>query len=336
MALNDLRNTTGPERAAILLLALGEDHGRTIWEMLDDEEIRTISTVMSQLGIVDAKLVENLLQEFVTRFGGTNVTGDFERTERLLARLLPKDRAELIMEEIRGPAGRNIWQKISNVPDQVLSSYLKQEHPQTAAVVLSKIQSSQAARVIELLPHDLAIDIVNRVLIMENVPKDALNRIEHTLRTEFISNLSASTRRDSHERMAEVFNAFDRQTEARIMTALEAINENSAERIRSLMFVFDDLTVLQPAHMRILIGKCPTDLVAKALKGASESVRSAFFDNMSTRAAKMVRDEIQAMGPQRLRDVDEAQQQLLKITQDLANEGAIIITKGGTENEMLI
>ena len=288
------------------------------------------------MGTVDARLVETLLQEFVTKFGGTTVTGDFDRTERLLARLLPKDRAELIMEEIRGPAGRNIWQKISNVPDQVLSSYLKQEHPQTAAVVLSKIQSGQAARVIESLPHELAIDIVNRVLIMENVPKDALNRIEHTLRTEFISNLSASTRRDLHERMAEVFNAFDRETEARIMTALEAVNGNSAERIRSLMFVFDDLVVLQAAHMRVLISKCPGGLVAKALKGASENVRSAFFDNMSTRAAKMVRDEIELMGPQRLRDVDEAQQSLLKIAQNLATEGAIIITKGGAEDEMLI
>src|ERR1700688_294708 len=225
------RQLTGPERAAVLMLALGEQHGSKVWGMLDDDELREISVVMSTIGTIEAELVENLLLEFVSRMSASGaIMGNYDATERLLQQYLPPERVGNIMEEIRGPAGRNMWEKLSNVQEEMLANYLKNEYPQTVAVVLSKIGPEHAARVLAILPEELALDVVNRMLRMEAVQKEVLERVEQTLRTEFMSSLSATRRRDAHEVMAEIFNNFDRQTETRFLTALEEDNRESAER----------------------------------------------------------------------------------------------------------
>jgi flagellar motor switch protein FliG len=329
------RQLTGPERAAVLMLALGEQHGGKIWSMLDDEELRQISVVMSTIGIIEAELVENLLLEFVSRMSASGaLMGNFDATERLLQQYLPPERVGNIMDEIRGPAGRNMWEKLSNVQEEVLANYLKNEYPQTVAVVLSKIGPEHAARVLAILPEELALDVVNRMLRMEAVQKEVLERVEQTLRTEFMSNLSQTRRRDAHEVMAEIFN-FDRQTETRFLTALEEENRESAERIKTLMFTFDDLTKLDAASAQTLMRHIEKDKLAIALKGSAEPVRQFFLSNMSTRAAKMLMDDMQAMGPVRLRDVDEAQVLLVNLAKDLAGKGEIVISKTRGEEELV-
>src|SRR5256714_723161 len=233
------RKLRGPERAAVLMLALGEEHGERVWKLLDDDELRQLSVVMSTLGTVEAEAVESLMIEFVGRLSASGaLLGNFDATERLLVQYLPSDRVANIMEEIRGPAGRNMWEKLSNVHDQVLANYLKNEYPQTVAVVISKIRPEHAAKVLAILPEELALDVVARMLKMEAVQKEVIERLENTLRTEFMSNLSQTRRRDAHEVMAEVFNNFDRQTETRFITALEEQNRESAERITTLRFTF--------------------------------------------------------------------------------------------------
>jgi flagellar motor switch protein FliG len=330
------RLLTGRERAAVLMLALGDRHGSKIWSLLDDEELREISGVMSSMGTVDAELVEELLLEFVTRMSTSGaLIGTFEATERLLQQYLPTERVASIMDEIRGPAGRNMWEKLSNVQEEVLANYLKNEYPQTVAVVLSKIGSEHAARVLAILPEELALDVINRMLRMEAVQKEVLERVEQTLRTEFMSNLSQTRRRDAHEVMAEIFNNFDRQTETRFLTALEEENRESAERIKTLMFTFDDLVKLDPASAQTLMRHIEKGKLAVALKGAAEPVRQFFLSNMSTRAAKMLTDDMTAMGPVRLRNVDEAQVELVNLAKDLAGKGEIIISKSRGEEELV-
>src|ERR1700747_2007960 len=239
------RQLTGPERVAVLMLALGEQHGSKVWSMLDDDELRQISIVMSTIGTVEAELVENLLLEFVSRMSASGaLMGNYDATERLLQQYLPPERVGNIMEEIRGPAGRNMWEKLSNVQEEMLANYLKNEYPQTVAVVLSKIGPEHAARVLAILPEELALAAVHRMLKMEAVQKEVLERVEQTLRTEFMSSLSQTRRPDAHEVMAEIFNNFDRQTETRFMTQLEESNREAAERIKTLMFTFDDLVRL--------------------------------------------------------------------------------------------
>src|SRR6201991_1936227 len=322
------RKLSGPERAAVLMLALGEQHGGKIWNMLDDDELRELSIVMSTLGTIEAESVEGLLLEFVGRMSATGaLMGNYDATERLLQQFLPPERVGGIMEEIRGPAGRNMWEKLSNVQEAVLANYLKNEYPQTVAVVLSKIRPEHAARVLGILPEELALDVINRMLKMEAVQKDIIERVEDTLRTEFMSNLSQTSRRDAHEMIAEIFNAFDRQTETRFLTALEEENRDSAERIKALMFTFDDLMRLDTASVQTLLRNVARDRLTVALKGATQSVRDFFLGHMSQRAGKMLTDDMQAMGPVRLRDVDDAQSHMVAVAKDLAAKGEIMITK---------
>ena len=330
------RPLRGPERAAVLMLALGEQFGGKIWSMLDDDELRTLSVTMSGLGMVEAEVVEDLAVEFVSRLSATGaIMGNYDATERLLHQYLPAERVVHIMEEIRGPAGRNMWEKLSNVQEQVLANYLKNEYPQTVAVVLSKIRPEHAARVLSILPEELALDVVNRMLRMEAVQKEVLERVEQTLRTEFMSSLSQTRRRDSHETMAEIFNSFDRQTETRFIAALEESNRESAERIKALMFTFDDLVKLDAASAQTLMRNVDKDKLAVALKGATEAVRTYFLSHMSSRAAKLLMDDMQAMGPVRLRDVDEAQTLLVSLAKDLAGRGEIMISKNRGEDELI-
>ena len=314
------------------MLALGEQHGAKIWNLLDDDDLRQLSIVMSTLGNVDSQMVEALLLEFVGRLSASGaLLGNYDATERLLQQYLPPERVGGIMDEIRGPAGRNMWEKLANVQEEVLANYLKNEYPQTVAVVLSKLKPEHAARVLAILPEDLSLDVVNRMLKMEAVQKEVLERVEQTLRTEFMSSLSQTRRRDAHEVMAEIFNNFDRQTETRFMTSLEEANREAAERIKTLMFTFDDLVRLDAGSAQTLMRHVDKDKLGIALKGASEAVRQFFLKNMSSRAAKMLVDDMQALGPVRLRDVDEAQVLLVNLAKDLAAKGEIILSKSRDE-----
>jgi flagellar motor switch protein FliG len=330
------RKLTGPERAAVLMLSLGEQYGGKIFGMLDDDELRKISIVMSTLGTVTSDEVEKLLLEFVSQMSASGaLLGNYDATERLLQQYLPTERVHGIMDEVRGPAGRNIWDQLANVPEGVLANYLKNEYPQTVAVVLSKLRPEHTARVLAILPDDLSLDVANRMLKMETVQKDVIERIEQTLRTEFMSNLSRTRRRDAHEVMAEIFNNFDRQTETRFLNALEEDNRDAAERIKALMFTFDDLVKLDTRSTQALMRNIDKDKLAIALKGAAETVRQFFFSNMSARAAKILVDDMQARGPVRLRDVDEAQALLVNLAKNLVAKGEIQIVKSGSGDELI-
>jgi flagellar motor switch protein FliG len=331
----ELAKLTGPEKAAVVLLALGEDHA-SVWRGLDEEEIKVISQAMAGLGQVTAQIVEDLLVEFVSGMGSGAITGSVELTQKLLASIMPEDKVDTLMEEIRGPAGRTMWDKLGNVNEAVLANYLKNEYPQTVAVVLSKIKSEHAARVLTCLPEDFALECVTRMLRMEPVQREILDKIEQTLRTEFMSNLARTSKRDSHEMMADIFNAFDRQTETRFITALEERNREAAERIRALMFVFEDLLKLDPGGVQTLLRGVEKDQLALALKGASDSLREMFFTNMSERAAKIMREDMESMGPVRLREVEQAQMAMVQVAKDLANKGEIVLVGAGGEDDELV
>jgi flagellar motor switch protein FliG len=331
-----IEKISGIERAAIVLMSLGPDSATDLWGSLDDDELRQISIAMSRLGKVDTEIVEKLLAEFVWELGRAGaVVGNVDNTERILAQFLPPERVVGIMEEIRGPAGRNMWEKLSNVQEEVLANYLKNEYPQTIAVVLSKVTPDHASRVLSIFPEELALDVVHRMLRMESIQKDILDKIEQTLRVEFMANLSQTRRRDSHELIAEIFNNFDRQTEARFLTALEEQNRDAAERIKHLMFTFEDLGRLDNAAVQTLLRSFENDKLAIALKGANDSMRDFFFANLSQRAAKNLKEDMEVMGPVRLRDVDEAQSAMVNLAKDLAARGEIQIAKKNSEDELV-
>ncbi len=332
----DIRTLTGPEKAAILMLALGDEHTARLFALMDDEEIKEISQTMANLGTVSSNIVERLFVEFAEQISATgSLVGTYESTERLLAKVLGQDRVNTIMEEIRGPAGRTMWDKLGNVNETVLANYLKNEYPQTVAVVLSKIKPDHAGRVLTQLPESFAMEVIMRMLRMEAVQKEVLDDVERTLRNEFFSSLARTNRRDSHELIAEIFNSLDRNTETRFLTALEERNRDSAERIKALMFTFEDLGKLDGMAIQGILRNAEKEKIPLALKGASEALRDLFFSNMSERAGKLLREEIASMGPVRLKDVEEAQAYLVALAKDLAARGEIVIVDGSGEDELV-
>ena len=333
---DDYRTMTGPEKAALLVMAVGEENAARLFSIMEDDEIREISQVMASLGTVSSDIIERLLMEFADQISTTGtLIGNYDNTERLLTKVLDKDRVNSIMEEIRGPAGRTMWEKLANVNEQVLANYLKNEYPQTVAVILSKIKPEHASRVLGLLPEPFAMEVIMRMLRMEAVQKEILDDVERTLRNEFMSNLARTNRRDSHELMADIFNFLDRNMEARFITALEERNRDSAERIKALMFTFEDLGKLDPGGVQTLMSNVENDKLALALKGGSESVKDLFFANMSERAAKILKEDMASMGPVRLRDVDEAQMYMVTIAKDLAAKNEIVIADSKGDDELV-
>jgi len=332
----DYRSLTGPEKAAIFLLAIGEEHASKLFALMDDEEIKEISQTMANLGSVSSNIVERLFVEFADMLSSTgSLMGTFDSTERLLAKVLGKERVDSIMEDIRGPAGRTMWDKLGNVNEQVLANYLKNEYPQTVAVILSKIKPDHAARVLALLPENFAMEVIMRMLRMDAVQKEVLDELERTLRTEFMSNLARTNRRDAHEMMADIFNSLDRGTEQRFMMALEERNRESAEKIKALMFTFEDLSRLDPGGIQTLLRNVEKDKLGVALKGASDGLRDMFFSNMSERAGKILREDMQNMGPVRMRDVDDAQLYMVTLAKELAAQGEIVISEGKGDDELI-
>jgi len=325
-ALTEYHQLTGREKAAIVMLAVGEEQIGQIFSRLDIDEIKEVSQIMSMLGSVDSQLVERILKEYAEHMSASGgIVGSYDTTEKLLTRFLDNERVEAIMDEIRGPAGRTVWDKLGNVNETVLASYLKNEYPQTVAVVLSRIRPDHAARVLSNLPDDFAIEVVTRMLRMEVVQKDILQDVEKTLRAEFMSNLARTNRRDNHEVMAEIFNYFDRNTEGRFLSMLEERQKEAADRIRALMFTFEDLAKLDGAGVRALLRGIDQNQLAIALKGGSQKVKDLFFSNMSERAAKILREEMETMGPVRLRDVEEAQTRMVNTAKELAADGEIFL-----------
>src|SRR3984957_7522345 len=332
----DVRGLSGAEKAALFILSLGEEYAARVFTHMNDDEIKELSQVMANLGNVSSSLVEKLFIEFAEQMSSTGgASGTLESTERLLMKVLDKGRVSGIMEDIRGPAGRTMWDKLANVNESVLAAFLKDEYPQTVAVVVSKIKPDHAARVLSQLPESFAMEVVTRMLRMESVQKDVLEDIERTLRNEFMNNLARTNKRDPHEAMAEIFNNLDRASEAKFMTALEERNRDSAEKIKGLMFTFEDLGKLENPAIQAILRVAEKTKLPVALKGATEAIRNLFLSNMSERAGKLLREDIAALGPVRMKDVEEAQSHLVNVAKDLAGKGEIVIAKGNEEDELV-
>lgn len=333
----DKTKLTGLEKVSIIMLSLPEEQVTTIFARLDPDELKEITHSMVSLGKVNPTLVENTYIEFIHEISSTgSLVGSIESTERLLSKVLSKDQADTIMEEIRGPAGRTLWDKLSNVNEEMLANYLKNEYPQTIAVILTRIRPENAAKILVCLPTQLSAEVIERILRMDTVKKEIIQDIENNLRGEFMSNLTRGSRRDNHETVAELFNSLDRTNEQVFMERLESVNPDSAERVRSLMFTFEDLRIVNSTDMQQIIKGLDKSKMGLALKGASEELRTLFFSSMATRAAKLLRDEMQQMGSVRVRDVEEAQSYIVGVAKGLANDGTINIAQSSDASDQMI
>src|SRR5271165_5412353 len=292
------RSMSGLEKAGVLMLALDEERAGRLFGMMHEDEIKSVSAAMAQLGVIPVNTVERLCTDIVDNFDASGaIMGSFESTESLLLKTLPSDRVFQIMEEIRGPAGRTIWDKLGNVSEELLASYLKNEYPQTVAVVLAMMKADHSAKVLTLLPDSFAMEVVMRMLRMELIQRDVLGRVESILRAEFMSNLARASTSDAHHMVAEIFNHFDRKAEMRFLAGLEERSRESAEKVKSQMFTFADLQRLSGPAVQVLLRSIEKGMLPIALKGAPDALKNLFISQLSERAGKMLRDDMVALGP---------------------------------------
>ena len=327
----------GIEKASILMMSLDEDIATKIFALMTEDEIRQISQTMSKLGKIEKSSVDELVKEFSEEVsGGKAVIGDATSAKKILTKALGADKVESILGEMGGPMGKDTWDRLNNVNEELLASFLKSEHPQTVALILSKVKPSQTAKVLAILPNDFAVTVLRRIISMEPVKREVLTDIEKILQTEFMSSLSNAKKTDSFDIIAEVFNNFDRSTENKFFDMLDEKDPDASERIKELMFTFDDLIKIDDAGTQAVIRSADKEKLPIALKGANDEIKELFFRNMSERAAKILKEDMEGLGPVRISDVDEAQLNIVQTAKQLADSGEIIIPEGEEEEEEMI
>jgi len=325
---------SGAERAALVLLSLGKEHG-AVWGSLDETEVTEIARAMARLRAAPVATVEAVLESFVAEGADVAAAGAADQIRDLLCAYLPPAKASALIQDARLPPPITTWDRLNEVGAGLLASYLKTEYPQTVAVILARLRPDHSARVLAALPHGVAVECAARMLRMESARPEALDRIEEALRLEFVSQLARPDWRDGHEVIAEIFNRLDPEAEARLIAGIEQRSRPGADRVRALMFVFEDLVGLDSGGVQTLLRIADRERLALALKGGSELVRRKFYDNMTERAARVLKEDMEAIGPVRLREVETAQAAIVDVAKELAARGEILLARSRADDELV-
>lgn len=332
----DLAKLTGTQKVAIVLLSLTDENATKIFSLMSEEEITDISHAMSNLGAVSPEVIDSVVSQLSDSLSGNSMfLGNLYSTEKLLEKILDKDRVSSLMDEIRGPQGRNTWEKLANVNEELLALYFRNEHPQTAALVLSKISPDHAAKVLSNLPDGFAFEIISRILNLGSVKKEVLERVEKILRAEFISSVGKTQKYDSFEMLAEIFNNLDRNNESKFMSMLESSIPDAAVKIKDMMFTFDDLVKIDSKGIQRLLRDVEKSRLTLALKGASDELRNVLLSSMSQRAAKIIEEDLMALGSVRVKDVDSARSDVVSVAKRLIESGEIEVAMNGEDDEFV-
>ncbi len=324
-------NLTGPEKAAIFLLMLGEDYASQVFKRLDDEEIRSVGRQMAKVDRVDNDDVAALLAEFKTDEGGGEIflSGD-DLLETALRRALPSDKAGEILGEIRSDWRLTLFQKARKLEPKILVNFLRNEHPQTVALVLAVLEHTQSAAILADLKEEVQVEVVMRMAELDKVSPEILVEVDRVLQEELLSVEGMEGQRlGGVETVAEILNNADRALEAQVLEGVEEQRETLAEEIRRLMFVFEDLLGVDDRGVMAILKEVSTDDLKLALKTSSDDLQEKIFGNMSQRAVEMLREDMEIMGPTRIKDVEAAQQAIIKIAKRLEQEGKLQLSAGG-------
>lgn len=323
----DFRSLSGSEKAAILFLCLGEARGSRLMQDLDDLDIHRITHAMSALGSINSDVVENVIKEFIEGVTGAGgIFGSYEMAERMLAGFLPEGKVGDIMRDIRGPlAGRNVWESFSGLNENTIANYLRGEHDQTVAAILTKIRPETAAKVLPLLGPERMIEVTERMLTIESLPRDVLEQLEETLAQEFLVSATTRTGPDSTQRMAELFNKMESTIFEELSIHLEKAVPDTFSAIKQKMFTFDDLARLDLNSLARVMRTAEGTQLPLALRGAKKEVRERFLDALPARSREMLVEEMAAMGPVRARDVQVAQSLLIDQALDMARKEEITL-----------
>ncbi|EAQ01971.1 flagellar motor protein [Pseudooceanicola batsensis HTCC2597] len=327
------RPLKGPEKAAILFLCLGEQRGSALMQKLSDDEIQTMTRAMSSLGVIDAEQVEQVMTDFVEGIAnGGGVVGSFSVAEDMLRAFLPEEQVNGILKDIRGPLmEKDLWARFSQLSENVIANYLKNEHEQTIAAILSNVKTDVSARVLPLLGQDKMQNVVERMIRMEAVPHHMMKQIEETLQTDIISAPAQPTANEMQQKMADLFNKLDVVAFQELSEALEQRIPETFSAIKGKMFTFDDLANLEAMDLARVMRGAPGNALPIALRGAKKEVRDVFLAALPGRSRDMLEEEMNTMGPVRGRDVREAQAGLVDYAKELADDEVIALPMADDE-----
>ena len=334
--IGDLKDPHGPAKAAIFLLAMGEAFTAEVFRYLKEEEVRKVSALMAQIQNIPGEAVQKVLDEVRSKMamvqGEVSVPVE-EFLKKVLFSSMPEDQARQIYEDIMRQLHPSTFQKLSSLEPKVIVNFLSNEHPQTIAVILAHLEPSLAAQILEELNDKLQADVMLRIANLEKISPEIVAEIDRVLEEELFSvEMSDATKVGGAEKVAEILNSVERNLEDTLMEQIEDTSEELAEEIRKLMFKFEDLLQVDDLAIVAILKEISTEELKLALKAASEELRAKFFNNMSERAGMMLKEDLEAMGPVRLKDVEQAQQAIIRVAKRLESEGKIVLGgKGGDD-----
>jgi len=330
------RTLTAKEKVATVLMTMGQDAAGRVMRHLDPEDIRTVTHAMAELKPVPLAQVDSLVDEFVEQFGGgTNLVGDAGAVQKMLEGILPPDQIAEIVAEMEGRVNQTIWDRISAVSEGSLVPYLLNEHPQTMALVLSKLHPATAARVMGQLPEELRDNVARRMLGCKAVVEDALRVVERALHEDFMVNLSLNMGGDSHARMADIINKMDREQMENVLDGLSRTHPKSAEILRSLLFTFDDIVKLNPKSLTALFDAVDNADLVVALKGTESQFRTTVLSCLASRTRRMVEQELSGGEPATQREVNEARRRITDMALAMGQRGEIDLATGDEDGALV-
>jgi flagellar motor switch protein FliG len=326
---------TGSEKAAILLLYLGNDVTAKVFEHLDDDQIKKISKAMASLGHISRITIKEVVEDFTTVINPES--GIFSQGEEFVQKILEKalgaDKAFILMEELKASSYGDLVDILGTMDSKSIANFLSQEHPQAVAVVLAKLKSKQTSEIISLLPQELQAEVVLRIADVEQVSPEILMDLDEVMKKE-IKSMGGTQRYKvgGIEKVVDMFNHFDRSKEKQILDKLDVISPPLAEIIRKHLFTFEDVFNLDDRSIQSIMREVSNDTLTLAMKTSSDEVKDKIFRNISSRAADMIKEDLEVMGPVRLSDVEKAQGEIIKIVRKMEEEGKIVLAGRGGDD----
>ncbi len=332
MAVKSIEDISGVQKAAVLLIALGPERSAQVFKHLKDEEIEQLTLEIANTRSVPADVKEMVMDEFyeICLAQQYIAEGGIAYAKQLLDAALGEDRAKTVIGKLTASLQVRPFEFVRKTDASQLLNFIQDEHPQTIALILAYLSPAQSAAVVSALPPEKQADVAKRIAVMDRTSPDVIKEVEAVLEKKLSSLVNQDyTIVGGVESIVNILNTVDRSTEKHIMETLEVEDPELADEIRRRMFVFEDILTLDNRAIQTVLREVDNNELAIALKNANEDVQKVIFDNLSSRLASMIKEDMEFMGPVRLKDVEDAQQKIVNIIRKLEDSGEIVISRGG-------
>jgi flagellar motor switch protein FliG len=317
------------EKVAVLLMSLEPQRAREIFYHLDPDEINLVSLAMTRLGVVDSDIVEKVILEFLHDLNQSlNVVGNSKTTEKFLKKVLDDDKYQRVIEKIKDSNTNTVWEMIAELDDTVVAQFIKKEYPQTGALILAKIPSFKAAKILKLLSKEYASEVFMRMMYLDPVKSDTLQNIEKVLEAELVDRSKSFKVDDNSKVVIDIFNNFNKEEEQDFIQLIKDRDPLFAQKVSKALITMEDLIFIKDDGIQTLLKNLDNNTMTIALSGATKTIQRFFLDNMSPRIARIVEDEISNGSNKGSRqDIVDAQMKIIKKVKELVNDGVITLAK---------